>query len=388
MTELPQNTRLKAEEEMQPTVFLAEDDRPPALPLTKLDLDISQLHALIKRTISRRTLLPDRVSALVAFWAIATWFEHIFIVFPCLVITGPACEAMAILRVLYELCCMPALLAGFRRSDLKGLDRCGTLLIAEQNLDARTATLLGNLTNRDFAVVEQGSRLDCVYAIAAYIGEDPAIKRIQHSLCIDATVPALADRPVSGQVVPVTINAVRDLLLRYRTENLDRVRSLEFNSRGLSREGNAIANALGRCIVDAPQLQTELVALLRPPDQQQIADRSDGDDALVVGAALALAHQDKGEVFVKEIAAEVNRLLVARGETRQLSPEKVGHKLKKVGMFTRRLSQAGNGLTLDQATKMRLHEVAAAYRGEDSIPEGGNLHCPLCQKDEPLREVM
>jgi hypothetical protein len=58
---------------------------------------------------------------------------------------------------------------------------------------------------------------------------------------------------------------------------------------------------------------------------------------------------------------------VARGEIRKLSPEKVGHKLKKMGMFTRRLSHAGNGFTLDQATRVRLHEVAAAYRGEDSI---------------------
>jgi hypothetical protein len=127
-----------------------------------------------------------------------------------------------------------------------------------------------------------------------------------------------------------------------------------------------IANALGSCIVEAPQLQTQLVELLSPQDQQQIADRCDGDEALVVGAALALSRQDKDGVFVKEISIEVNRMLVARGETRQLSPEKVGHKLKKMGLFTRRLSHAGNGLTLDQATRVRLHEVAAAYGEEDS----------------------
>ena len=91
----------------------------------------------------------------------------------------------------------------------------------------------------------------------------------------------------------------------------------------------------------APEPQMQLVALLRPQAQQQIADRSDSDEALVVGAALALCHEDKGEVFVKDIAVEVNRLLTARGETRQLSPEKVGHLLKRVGLSTRRLSQAG-----------------------------------------------
>ena len=91
--------------------------------------------------------------------------------------------------------------------------------------------------------------------------------------------------------------------------------------------------------------RSELVTLLRPQHQQQIADRSSSVEALVAGAALALCHRGKDEIYVKEIAAEVNRLLVARGETMQLSPEKVGHKLKKVGLFTRRLSPAGNGLS-------------------------------------------
>jgi hypothetical protein len=142
---------------------------------------------------------------------------------------------------------------------------------------------------------------------------------------------------------------------------------LELNPHGLSGEALAIANALESCIVDAPQLQAELAALLKPQARQQFADRSDSDEALVVAAALC--QQDKAQVYVSEIAAEANGLLAARGETRQLSPEKVGHKLKKMGLFTRRLSPTGNGLTLDQVTRLRLREIAAACLGEDSIPE-------------------
>ena len=128
--------------------------------------------------------------------------------------------------------------------------------------------------------------------------------------------------------------------------------------------------------------------MLRPQNQQQIADRSSSVEAIVAGVALAFCHQGKDEIYVKEIAADVNRLLVARGETMQLSPEKAGHKLKKVGLFTRRLSPAGNGLSLDQATRIRLHEVARAYLGEDSIPDTENLHCPLCSQNERFRKVM
>lgn len=338
-----------------------------------------ELHTQIKRIIAGRTSLPDSVSALVAFWVISTWFYELFPVIPSLVITGPAHEAMVVLRVLYELCSGPALLAGFRRADLKCLGSCWTLLISEPNLDNRTAALLGNLTNRGFS---------CACSWAIYIGECPAIKRIQHSICIDAGARPHAKPPDAGQLLPETTKTLRNRLFEYRERNLEQVRRLGFNPCGLSLEAHSMANALGSCLVDAPQVQTELVALLRPQDQQQITDRSNSVDALVATAALTLCHQGKDQVFVKEIAAEVNRLLEARGETLQFSPEKVGHQLRKVGVLTRRLSQAGNGRTLDQATRIHLHEVAAAYREEDSIQEDENLHCPLCEKNKSLRELM
>ena len=283
--------------------------------------------------IAGRTRLPDSVSALVAFWAISTWFLEAFTVFPLLVISGPAHEAMVVLGVLNDLCWAPTLLAGFRRADLKELRGYRTLLISEPNLDNRTAALLGNLTNRHFILIEERSHLHCAGSRAVYIGEDPAIKRIQHSLYIDVTTPAHVDPPIPSQSRQETIDSLRNRLLKYRNRNLGKVRSLGFHPRGLSPEAHAIANALGSCLVDAPQLQSELVALLRPQHQQQIADRSDSVEALVAGAALALCHQGKDQIYVKEIAAEVNRLLVARGETMQFSPEKVGHKLKKVGLL-------------------------------------------------------
>ena len=79
---------------------------------------------------------------------------------------------------------------------------------------------------------------------------------------------------------------------------------------------------------------------------------------------------------------------MARGETIQLTPEKVGHKLKRAGLFTRRLSQTGNGLTFDHATRIRIHEVARAFLGEDSVSETKNLHCQLCSQNEGFRKVV
>jgi hypothetical protein len=161
---------------------------------------------------------------------------------------------------------------------------------------------------------------------------------------------------------------------------------LELNPHGLSGEARVFANALGSCIVDAPQLQSQLVELLKPQVQQQIADPCDSDEGHVIAATLAFCHQGKGEIYIKKIDVEVNLLRAARGETKQVSPEKVGQRLKKLGLFTQRLSPAGNGLILDQATRKRLREIAAAYLGEVLSQENENLYCSLGEKREVLME--
>ena len=149
---------------------------------TKPDSETAALHTQIKGMIAGRTCLPDGVSALIAFWAISTWFLEAFPIFPLLAITGPAHEATVVLGVLNDLCWAPTLLAGIRRADLKELRGYRTLLISESNLDNRTAALLGNLTNRHFILIEQGYDLHCAGSRAVYVGEDSTIKRIQHAI--------------------------------------------------------------------------------------------------------------------------------------------------------------------------------------------------------------
>jgi len=150
----------------------------------------------------------------------------------------------------------------------------------------------------------------------------------------------------------------------------------------LSPEANAIAYALGKCIVDAPGLQAELVSLLKPYSEQQIAERLDDLGTLAVGAALSLCHQGKTQILIGEIAAEINRILKVRGERLQYSAEKVGHRLKKAGLLNRRLGGAGNGFLLDHATQVLLHEVSAAHGCVGLTDDKENLHCSLCQQNK------
>ena len=131
----------------------------------------------------------------------------------------------------------------------------------------------------------------------------------------------------------------------------------------------------------------ELVSLLVPQAQQQLGDRSNSLEALTVEAALRLCHQGKLQIFVREIADEVNRIQTGRGETLRFTTEKVGHKLKKVGLYTRRLGSAGNGLLIDHTTRVHLHDVAASFV-DAGFGHAENVHCFLCNENKgPMQTV-
>jgi hypothetical protein len=140
--------------------------------------------------------------------------------------------------------------------------------------------------------------------------------------------------------------------------------------------------------VDSPDLQAALVSILAPRDQQRISERLDTAEALVIEAVLALSSGGAEQLYAKEIAVEVNRLLEARGERSKLSPEKVGHRLRRLGLTTRRLSQAGNGLVMDKETRTRLQMLSAMYVMEDQLAGSENLHRQQITENREVEEVM
>jgi hypothetical protein len=161
---------------------------------------------------------------------------------------------------------------------------------------------------------------------------------------------------------------------QYRSKNLPCVQVRRWLPSDLSSETAAIATELGRCIVDAPELQQKLMALLKTQDQQRLSEMSNTTEAIVLEATRTLTRDGREHAYAKEIAAEVNRLLEARGETARLSPEKVGHRLKRLGLRTHPLSQVGNGLTFDKATLARIQQLAAVYMMEDAPVGAENLN--------------
>ena len=324
-----------------------------------------EIFTWIKGCLLAQTHLPEDVAELLSFWTISTWFQDALTILPCLIITGPAHDGGSLLHVLGDLCRRPALLAGFQRSHL-GVLRwgCGTNLVSEPNLDKRTAALLSSLTDRRFLVVEGGSLTHCSKSTAIYAGENPTTHKIQHSIHIHISTTSAAP-PARPEWLWKTTERVPVHLAQYREKHLGHIRQWTIIPSSVCSETAATAAALARCIVDAPALQNKVIALLKTQDQRRRFEMSDTIEAVVLEAILALSRDGRESAYVREIAEEVNHRLEARGETVRLSPEKVGHQLKKLGLRTRPLSQAGNGLTFDKTTVAEIQQLAVMHGMED-----------------------
>jgi hypothetical protein len=356
----------------QPSEILTAPVEAPLPPPRVATAD--ELFAWIRQAVLAQTQLPEDAAELIAFFVISTWCQEALTVLPCLVISGSAHDAGVVLRVLKDLCRKAALVAGIRRSHL-GVLHCGceTKLIWEPNLDRRTASLLSGLTDRNYMVVEGGSMACYSKSAAIYVGQNPESHQIVHSIRVHIPVTNAAPLAppqwltVMNQRLPVHLD-------QYRRKNLGLVGRRTWVPSGLSSEIAAIATALGRGIIDAPKLQQKLVAVLKTRDQLRLSEMSNTSEAIVVEATRALSRDGRVHAYAREIAGEVNRLLEARGERLRHSPEKVGRQLCKLGLRTRPLSQAGNGLMFDKATVAQIQQLAAVYLMEDTQTETENLH--------------
>jgi hypothetical protein len=138
----------------------------------------------------------------------------------------------------------------------------------------------------------------------------------------------------------------------------------------------AIAQVLGAALVSEPDLQRGVVGLLEDSDQQARVDSVSSLEGVVLRAVLAYCHQANHEkVFVREIATASTEINREEGEPLQINSETAGHVLKGLGLYTRRIGNAGRGLVLDKSTQSQVHGLAHAY---DVLPQEPS--CGYCQK--------
>jgi hypothetical protein len=346
----------------------------------------AELFGLLQEVMAELTLVPEQTSALLTFWTMSTWFADALPIAPGLSIVAPEFEADLVLRALRSYCRYPMMLT---RADIPSLKMLNwqstpTLLFYDPNIAKQMVTTLGCTSTRGYLINDGGGYKDFYGPKALYLGADVSVDRIPRC-SLQVRLQPTATAPSKQKSLRLSEAVAKDLqnqLLRYRCNNLVRVYNSDFDASLLTSEMRAIANALGACIVDSPSLHEKLISILEPFDSQRQADRSTCLEATTLEAALNLCHQSKPQILVGEIATEVNRIVKEHGERLQYSAEIIGHRLKKVGLSTRRLGKAGKGLVMDVATIKQTHELAAAYGCAGSERDETYQHCPLCTENK------
>lgn len=325
-----------------------------------------ELFGRLQAAIAEQASVPAPASTLLSFWALSTWFSDALEFAPGLVVAGRAHEADLVLRALRNYCRYPLMLT---RADVSSLqkvswDSTPTLLFWDPNVSKQMASIMSCSTSRGYMIDCANGYRDFFAPKAIFLGEEASTSRTPRRY-LQVNVNPLSARALraGGQDSQSTVQILQNQLLMYRLKNLVKVYNSDFDAAELTSETRAIANALCSCIVDSPKLQSELVTLLTPIEDQHRMDRATSLEAFSLEATLNLAHAGKAQVFIGEIAGEINRMIEARGERLRFSAEKIGHAMKKVGLVTRRISNKGNGLVLDLATLTQIRQLAGEYGG-------------------------
>ena len=323
---------------------------------------------------ARSLTVNEDEAALLASFCLASFFCDCLTMSPCLLLFGPFCwAAVSVLRFLGCMCRHPVLLA---ESTSRALPRelRPTRLICQP--DPRLNRLLAALQFSGFGISDRGLR-QVSGAAAIYVGEMEL-----KSLFVDAGVSMLVPpmlRSFSTQDEEreiATITNLQNWLLMYRLQNFAQVRSSQFDAPEFCGSTREMARALGRCFVNAVDLQARVLDLLKARDD---AERTEGKgrlEAVVVEALVVVCHEKRPSVHVGQVAEIANAILSRSRESLQLSPKEVGAKLKQLGFRTTRLDAAGRGIYLLSERCALIHKLGREF-GVPTLREG-RPGCPHC----------
>lgn len=324
---------------------------------------------------ARSLATTEEETALLTYFCFASFFCDCLTMSPCLLLLGTFCfAAVSVLRFLGCICRHPVLLAESTSHSLPRELR-PTRLICQP--DAGLNRLLAALQFPGFGISDRGVR-QVSGAAAIYVGEMEL-----KSLFVNAGVripvsPMLRSFSTQDEEREVaTINNLQNRLLMYRLQDFGQVRSSQFDApefRGSTRE---MARALGRCIVDAPDLQARLLDLLSSRDDAERTEGAGRLEAGVVEALVVACHEKRSSVHVGQVAEIANTILSRSGESSQLSPKEVGAKMKQLGLRTTRLDSAGRGIYLLTEQCAHIHRLGSAF-GVPTLREG-RPGCPHCK---------
>jgi hypothetical protein len=331
--------------------------------------------------IAKYSGLPNHLSRWTAFFAIATALSDVAGTAPRLIVHGSQSRAVdQLFKVLSALCRHALVLADIPPGGLSSLPfGLGlTLLIRQGKITGRLKQLLlaSGIENQ---FIIHGGRLVSTFA--------PLVLQVEvaagNSGMAGIELPMRAVRQPIPFLDSVAMEAMakefQDQLLAFRLANLEATRNSQFDPMELASPVRETARSLGVCFSSDPDLQAEIVSLLRNADAHARVLSPSSLEATTIEAMLFLCHEKGGNsgIHVGEIAAAVRVLNKGKEERESPSPRALGDTLRALGFETDRLDKKGRGIMLCQNIRRRVHEIALNL-GVPTLAED-TLGCDECR---------
>jgi len=330
--------------------------------------------------------LPERESNLLACFPISTWLADSLPNALTLAISGPDPElAMNLMRLLDCLCRHPLMLAEVTLGGLRSLPmQWGlTLLVIQQGLKSNLRQLLRTSSYRGLHLPGKGgSVVDPYGPKAIFCGNDAALDTLGGAVIHISAAPSQSQSSTLNERVQSEIaNHFQPRLLRYRLENLGKLRESPVDVSTFTFPTRQLARTLAGCFAEDLELARDAVELLRPQDEELRGQRSCDVNCAIVEILWGMIHDGKHrEIRVDALAKDVNALLRSRGETLTFRPEDIGWRLRSLNI-PRHSSSSGRQVLLGRDSARSVHRLAHAY----GLPctQRGEADCPDCNQAKP-----
>jgi hypothetical protein len=347
-------------------------------------------------TVQHYTPLSENLAGLVAHFVLATWVLGCIPAAPRLAISGPdSLGGTQLLLLLHCLCRRPLLLT---QVDINGLlslpmEWRPTLLIHQPQLSIRMEQFLNAVQKRCVRVPRRGRLLELHNAAVTYSesrgGRTPC-KLFGLEIPVFSAgrdLPALDD--VARQKIA---DDFQPRLLAYRLENYGKVCQSHFDASEFISPTRELAGCLGACTPEDPDLQAQLIQLLKGQDTEYRSALWTDLNTAIIEALVAYIHEGElNSIYVGKIAESAEVILEGRGEHRRIEARHVGERLRNLGLNTEPRDSKGMKLIFSQAVKRRVHELAhdldvpTIRSGKEGCPDCNSLVAQESRPGDPAR---
>jgi hypothetical protein len=345
----------------------------------------SSLFAEIIHVFTSRLDVSDTTATLLTHFTLCTWFADCFSMAPQMLIFGPPEESAILVQLLSAICRRALVLSDLDITGWSSLPAAlsPTLIINTRRLRTPIRNFLEASNTRHQYIVRKGQLLDPFGARVIYERTPSGDQSLRESAVCVTVTPACGRLPIlTDHCLDQIADGFQGKLLLYRLRNHAKVRDSEFDVPEFAAAVRSRARMLGACVVDAPELQSGLVSVLRGQDDDARITRSFSLESVLVEALFLMCHEKEPRptATVGEIAETMTVIFQGRGEALKLEPRKVGEILRALQFYTARQGTAGRGIALLVADRRRVHQLARDY----DVPaiRNGFVGCSQCDEAE------